>query len=226
MTGTYGGDRKHKRVPGNQELKTFGGYSQFNVVHQHFVCRVPEGIPQETVGPILCAGITMYSPLKHWGAMDGKKMKIGIIGVGGLGTMGIKIAAALGHDVVAISTSPKKEEIAKKKGATHFCVSTDPESVKANANSCDLILNTVSANHDLNVYIPLLVKNGTLVQLGAALAPHPVCQVPLMMERKSIAGSIIGGIADTQELLEFCAKHKIWPDCQVIEADKIQWAWD
>lgn len=174
MTGTYNGARTHGRVPGNQELWTFGGYTAANVVHEHFILKVPDGIPHEAVGPIMCAGITMYSPLKHWGAFKGEKMTIGVVGVGGLGTMGIKLAAAAGHDVIAISTSTKKEEIAKKKGATGFVVSKDPESIKAHAKSCDLILNTVSANHDLNTYVPLLANSGTIVQIGAALAPHPV----------------------------------------------------
>lgn len=197
MTGTYGGDKKHGRVGGNQETKTCGGYSASNVVHEHFVCKIPDGIPPECAAPILCAGITMYDPLRHWGATAGKKMTIGIIGVGGLGTMGIKISKALGHDVYAISTSAHKEGLAKEKGATNFVVSTDPKSMQENARKCDLILNTVSANHDLNVYMPLLAKSGTLVQLGLVTTPHPVNQLPLMFNRQGIAGSLIGGIAAT-----------------------------
>jgi uncharacterized zinc-type alcohol dehydrogenase-like protein len=139
----------------------------------------------------------MYDPLKHWGATQGKKMTIGIVGVGGLGTMGIKLARALGHDVVAISTSAEKEALANDKGATHFVVSSNPDSVKANAGKCDLILNTVSANHDINTYMPLLAKNGTIVQLGLAMAPHMVSQQVLKHNRQFIAGSIIGGIAST-----------------------------
>jgi uncharacterized zinc-type alcohol dehydrogenase-like protein len=226
MTGTYGGDKKHGHVGGNQTTKTCGGYSGSNVVHEHFVCKIPDGIPAENAAPILCAGITMYDPLRHWGATAGKKMTIGIIGVGGLGTMGIKLAKALGHDVYAISTSASKEALAKEKGATHFVVSTSPESMTANAGKCDLILNTVSANHDLNTYMPLLAKSGTLVQLGLVTTPHPVNQLPLMFNRQKIAGSLIGGIAATQECLDLCAKHKIWPDCQVIEANQIDWAWE
>jgi alcohol dehydrogenase (NADP+) len=168
----------------------------------------------------------MYDPLKHWGATEGKKMTIGIVGIGGLGTMGIKLSKALGHDVMAISTSANKEALAKEKGATHFCVSTNAESVTANSGLCDLILNTVSANHDLNVYMPLLAKSGTIVQLGLAPAPHPISQLPLMFTRKSVAGSLIGGIAATEEVLELCAKHNILPDCQTITASKIDWAWE
>ena len=159
MVFTYNGEKTYSRIGGNQELKTFGGYSASNVVHERFVCKIPDGIPLENAAPILCAGITMYDPMRHWGATKGKKMTIGIIGVGGLGTMGVKLAKALGHDVVAISTSAGKESLAKEKGATHFVVSTDQESVKACAGKCDLILNTVSANHDLNVYMPLLAKS-------------------------------------------------------------------
>lgn len=226
MTGTYGGEKKHGRVSGNQEVRTLGGYSGSNVVHEHFVCKIPDGIPLECAAPILCAGITMYDPLRHWGATQGKKMSIGIIGVGGLGTMGIKLANALGHDVYAISTSAHKEPLAKEKGASHFVVSTDPESVKANAGKCDLILNTVSVNHDLNQYMPLLAKSGTLVQLGLVTTPHPVNQLPLMFNRQKIGGSLIGGIAATQECLNLCAQHKIWPDCKLIEANQIDWAWE
>lgn len=128
--------------------------------------KIPDGIPLELAPSILCAGITMYDPLRHWGATKGEKMTIGIVGVGGLGTMGIKLSKALGHDVVAISHSVAKESMAREKGATHFCVSNDPESMKAHAGMCDLILNTVSAEHDLNTYLPLLDMEGVLVQLG------------------------------------------------------------
>ena len=162
-TGTYNAARTHGRVPGNQELKTFGGYSGSHVANQHFVIKIPDGIPIEAAAPILCAGITMYDPLRHWGATAGKKMTIGVVGIGGLGTMGIKLSKALGHDVVAISTSANKEALAKEKGATHFCVSKDPESIKAHAGLCDLILNTVGADHDVNTYFPLLNKSATIV---------------------------------------------------------------
>ena len=130
-----------------------GGYSGSYVVHESFCLKVPNGMPLELSAPILCAGITMYSPLEHWGFTKGGKKTVGIVGIGGLGTMGIKIARALGHDVVAISTSANKEEIAKQKGATHFVVSKDPESIAKCAGICDIILNTVSVNHDLNLYM-------------------------------------------------------------------------
>jgi uncharacterized zinc-type alcohol dehydrogenase-like protein len=153
-------------------------------------------------------------------------MTIGVVGLGGLGTMGVKIARALGHDVVAISTSAKKEAMAKEKGATHFVVSTDPESLEKMKWSCDLILNTVSADHDVNTYMGLLNKSGTIVQLGLVIKPHAISQLPLIVNRKAVAGSMIGGIANTQECLDLCAKHNILPDCQMIEANQIDWAWE
>jgi len=188
--------------------------------------KIPDGIPLECAAPILCAGITMYDPLRYWGATKGKKMTIGIVGIGGLGTMGIKLSKALGHDVIAVSTSANKEALAKEKGATHFCVSKDPESIKTHAGKCDIIINTVGANHDINTYMPLLGKSGVIVQLGLVLQPHTIYQVPLMFSRHCIAGTFIGGVKNTEEVLELCAKHKIWPDCEVIEADKIDWAWN
>jgi len=218
-SNTYQGNRKHGRVPGNPELTTYGGYSAYNTVHEHFILKVPEGIPHEKVGPILCAGITLYDPLKHWGADGEKKLNIGVIGVGGLGTMGIKFAAAMGNNVVAISTNPDKEGLAREKGATGFCCSTNPESMKAYTRSLDLILNTVSVHHDLQNYMQLLAKNGTIVQMGIIPEPMSFKQVPLFANRHSIAGSMIGGIKNTQEVLEFCAKHQIFPDTQIITTD-------
>jgi uncharacterized zinc-type alcohol dehydrogenase-like protein len=165
-SNTYNGSRYHGRVPGNKDLPTYGGYSINHVCHENFVLSIPDGIPHEAAAPILCAGITLYDPLKHWGANGEKKINVGIIGIGGLGTMGIKFAAAMGNNVVAISTSANKEELCKQKGATAFVCSTDPESIKKHAKTLDLILNTVSANHDINTYLPLLAKSGTIVQLG------------------------------------------------------------
>ena len=139
--------KQYTHVGGNPDSQTFGGYSGSEVVHEHFILKIPDGIPLEKAGPILCAGITLYDPLRHWGATSGKKMNIGIVGIGGLGTMGIKIAAALGHNVTAISTSDKKEAMAKEKGATSFVVSTNDDSINSAKSSLDLILNTVSAPH-------------------------------------------------------------------------------
>ena len=175
MTQTYNDVKKHGFVGGNQETRTHGGYSGSNVVHEDFILRIPDGLPLEKAAPIMCAGITMYDPLRQHNAVSGgKKKTIGIIGVGGLGTMGIKIAKALGHDVVAISTSAHKEAMAKEKGATHFVASKDPESIKAMAGKCNIILNTVSANHDTMVYWPLLAKNGVFIAIGANLQPAEI----------------------------------------------------
>ena len=157
LTGTYNADKKHGRVGGNQETKTFGGYSGSNVVHEDDVLKIPDGMDLEKTAPIMCAGITMYSPLCKWGLKEGGKT-VGIIGIGGLGTMGIKLAKAMGNKVVAISTSDKKKDMAMEKGADVFIASKDPEQMKANAFTCDVILNTVSAKHDINVYMPLLQK--------------------------------------------------------------------
>lgn len=225
MTATYNGSKDHGRVGGNQDTKTFGGYSGSNVVHEDYVIKIPDTMQLDKTAPILCAGITMYSPLCFWGAKQGGKT-VGIIGVGGLGTMGIKLAKAMGNKVVAISTSDKKKDLAISKGADVFVISKDPESIKANAFACDLILNTVSVSHDLNAYIPLLNKQGVLVQLGAAAAPHNIGNFGLMLNRHQIAGSIIGGIRETQELIDFCNEKNIYPDCEVIEANKIDWAWE
>jgi len=157
--------------------------------------KIPDNLPLEKAGPILCAGVTMYDPLRHWGAtkMD-KKMTIGIIGVGGLGTMGIKLANAMGHRVIAISSSANKEALSKEKGAETFILSTNEESMKSAANSCDLILNTIPAHHEMSHYLSLLSLSGTLVQLGVIGNEHKVNQLPLIFGRKGIAGSLIGGI--------------------------------
>lgn len=225
FTGTYNGTKQHGRIGGNQDTKTFGGYSGSNVVHEDFVIKIPEGMDASKAAPIMCAGITMYSPLNHWGATKGGKT-VGIIGIGGLGTMGIKLAKALGNKVVAISTSNKKEQMAKDKGADVFVVSTDPEQVKANARSCDLILNTVTVHHDAMPYISMLKKNGTIVQLGLITQTMELKQMPFIGGRLSFSGSVIGGIRETQECIDLCFKHGIYPDCQMVEAKEIDWVWD
>lgn len=152
-----------KRIGGNLERYTEGGYSGTHIVNEDFAFVIPAGMNLAEAAPILCGGITVYSPLKHWGALDGKKMTIGVIGIGGLGTIAIKLAKAMGHDVMAISSTAAKESLSKEKGATYFCASTDPESMKANSNKCNLILNTISANHELGAYLPLLKRDGTIV---------------------------------------------------------------
>lgn len=222
---TYNGHRNYGRVPGNKDLQTFGGYTAENVVHQRFVFKIPDNLPLDKAAPLFCAGITLYDPLKHWGALKGRKMTIGIAGVGGLGTMGIKLATAMGHDVIAISTSANKEQMAKEKGAKDLCVSTDPESMKKFAKSCDLILNTISAPHDVNPYHSLLANSGTLVQLGGDPTPVKFMIVQTLFERTGISGSLIGGSVNTQEMIDFCGAHNIVPDTEVITANQIDDVW-
>jgi uncharacterized zinc-type alcohol dehydrogenase-like protein len=162
-------------------------------------------MPLELTAPLFCSGVATYGALKHYGFIGGEKRTVGVVGIGGMGTIGIKIAVALGHQVVAISTNPAKEELAKKKGATHFVLSSNPESVAAQAGKCDIILNLLSIPHDLKTYIPLLAKSGILCQMGAVGAPHQFSQIPLMFNRFKIGGNLVGGLADHQECVNFCA---------------------
>jgi uncharacterized zinc-type alcohol dehydrogenase-like protein len=193
---TIQGKKTGKRISGNPDRNTEGGYAATHVINEKFAFNIPDTLDLTKAAPILCGGITVFSPLKHWGALDGKKMTIGVIGIGGLGTMAIKLAKAMGHDVLAVSSTAAKEQLAMDKGATFFCASTDPESIKANAGKCNLIINTVSANHDVNTYLPLLARDGTVVILGIAFAPHPIMGYTLMQGRYSISGSSIGSIKD------------------------------
>merc|ERR1719295_527680 len=195
MTGTYNGDIKHGHIATDSGW-TYGGYSASQTVHQNFIVKIPDGFPLEAAGPVFCAGITMYSPLCYWKANQGN-MRVGIVGIGGLGQMGVRLAKAMGNTVTAISTSPNKEAAAREIGADNFVVSIDSESMKAASMSLDLILNTVSANHQVSTYTPLLAKRGVIVQLGLVLEPHQVMQMPLMFNKLSIAGSLIGGIPET-----------------------------
>ena len=180
-------------------------------------------MPLDKAAPLLCAGVTMWSPLETWGATEpGKKLNIGIVGIGGLGTMGIKLAAALGHRVVAISTSSSKETLASEKGAHAFVVSTDPVSASKEQKKLDLILNTVSVHHSIKPYVEMLATNGTLVQLGCVGGkPMEFEQESLMFRRLSVASSLIGGIPATQNLLDFCHSHGILPDTEVVTADQL-----
>lgn len=220
MTGTYDGQIKYGHVKTDKGW-TFGGYSASQTLHQRFIVKVPAGYPLEAAGPIFCAGITMFSPLKNWGAMGGGK-RVGIIGIGGLGQMGVRLAKAMGNSVTAISTSPSKEAAAREIGADNFVVSTNPESMNSATMSLDLILNTVSANHQASTYLPLLAKKGVLVQLGLVLEPHQVMQAPLMFKKLSIAGSLIGGLPETQECIDFCAKHNIIPSIKKVTVKDIE----
>ena len=177
--------------------------------------KVPDGYPLEAAGPVFCAGITMFTPLVNYGADKGGK-RVGVVGIGGLGQMGVRLAKAMGNTVTAISTSPNKEAAAREIGADNFVVSTNPDSMKNNAGSLDLILNTVSANHDINTYLPLLDSRGVCVQMGVALKPHTVSQIQLISRSLNVCGSAIGGMVNTQRVIDFCAQHNIVPGIKLI----------
>lgn len=201
-----------------------GGYSEKMVVDKDFVIALPVGMEADKTAPLLCAGITMYSPLKHWQAGPGKK--VGIIGVGGLGHMGIKIAKAMGANVVAITTSEDKIQIAKEYGADDVIVFSDSESMGKNAGSFDLIVDTAPGKHDLTPYISLLGFNGSIVLVGAIATTLEFVGSDLMGKRRSIGGSSIGSISETKEMLEFCKQHNIYPKIDVINPEQINEAWD
>ncbi|WP_024873459.1 NAD(P)-dependent alcohol dehydrogenase [Tolumonas lignilytica] len=205
---------------------TQGGYSQKIVVHERYVLRIRH--PEEqlaAVAPLLCAGITTYSPLRHWKAGPGKK--VGIVGIGGLGHMGIKLAHAMGAHVVAFTTSESKREAAKILGADEVILSRNAEEMAAHAKSFDLIVDTVAAAHNLDAYLALLKRDGTLTLVGAPATPHPSPEVfNLIFKRRALAGSMIGGIPETQEMLDFCAEHNIVSDIELIRADEINNAYE
>jgi uncharacterized zinc-type alcohol dehydrogenase-like protein len=206
------------------ETPTYGGYSSQIVVDENYVLRIPSGLPLAGAAPLLCAGITTYSPLKEFGVKPGDR--VGVVGLGGLGHMGVKIAAAMGAEVTVFSTSPRKEADARRLGAKGFVVSTDEKAMKAAANRFTLILDTVSGQHDMNAYLNVLRRDGTLVIVGVSVAPSPIATFPLIAGRKRLAGSIIGGIRQTQEMLDFCAKHNIPSDVEVIPIQDLEKAFD
>jgi uncharacterized zinc-type alcohol dehydrogenase-like protein len=218
--GTYNGDTAD--TPGH----TQGGYSQVIVVPEHFVLKISHSHDQlNAVAPLLCAGITTYSPLKHWGAGPGKK--VGIVGIGGLGHMGIKLAHALGAHVVAFTSTAAKRQDALDLGADEVVVSRNEEEMTAHAGTFDLILDSVSASHDLDAYTSLLHRDGALVLLGVPDTPHPTPSFgALVFGRKTIAGSLIGGVAETQEMLDFCAEHGIVSDIEMIQIQDIENAYN
>ncbi|RAJ08666.1 putative zinc-type alcohol dehydrogenase-like protein [Chitinophaga skermanii] len=205
-------------------MPTYGGYSKTIVVKEEFVLRLPENLELPGVAPLLCAGITTYSPLKHWGV--GKGHKLAVLGLGGLGHMAVKFGAAFGAEVTVLSTSENKREDAKKLGAHNFIVTTDPEQFKAAAASFDFILDTVSANHDIPAYMGLLKTNGVHICVGAPSQPTPIPAFALIPNRKSLAGSMIGGILETQEMLDFCGQHNIVSDVEVIDMSYIDKAYE
>lgn len=218
MTGTYNAVERDGKTP------TYGGYSNVIVVDENYVLQIPKSIPLDKAAPLLCAGITLYSPLAHWKAGPGKK--VAIMGLGGLGHMGVKIAVALGCEVTVLSHSDKKREDALKMGAHHFVSTHDKKVFKKYASNFDLIINTVSAEINMNDYFELLKLDGTLVVVGVPEKPLSIHPFPLIMKRRSYSGSVIGGIKETQEMLDFCAKHKITPEIEVIKADQVNEAYE
>lgn len=203
---------------------TFGGYSQRITVDQAFVVRVPEALPLDRAAPLLCAGITTYSPLKRFGCGPGKK--VAVMGLGGLGHVGVRIARAMGAEVTVISTSERKRADAAELGAHDFLVSTDAKAMKAAAGRFDLILDTVSAVHDLNSALNLLRTDGTLVLVGVPEDALPVQPFAIIGRRRRLAGSLIGGIAETQEMLDFCAQHGVLADIETVAMADINQAWE
>lgn len=202
---------------------THGGYSNHIVVTQDFVLKIPDTIALDVAAPLLCAGITTYSPLRHWAAGPGKK--IAIVGLGGLGHMAVKIAHAMGADVTVLSHSLAKQSDSIKFGASQHFATSDPETFQKLSRHFDLIINTVSANINLDQYLSLLALDGTLVNVGAPATPLSLQVFSLILQRRSFAGSLIGWIQETQEMLDFCAEHNIWPEIEVISADKIDEAY-
>ncbi len=204
---------------------TYGGYSRTIVVNEKFVLRIPANLDPAKAAPLLCAGITTYSPLRYWKVSKGKK--VGVIGLGGLGHMAVKLAHAMEAHVVVFSTSVSKKEEARRLGADEVVISKNPEEMKKHAASFDFILDTVSATHDLNAYLDLLKRRGVLCLLGAPEFPHPpVLPNKLIFKRGSLAGSLIGGVRETQEMLEFCGNHNITSDIEVIPIQKINEAYE
>ncbi len=204
--------------------RTFGGYSTKITVDENYVLAVPTSLPLNAVAPLLCAGITTYSPLRHWEV--GKSSHVGIVGLGGLGHMGVKFAAAFGSEVTVISTSKHKAEDAKRLGAHHFLVSTDEEAMTKHAKQFDFILDTVSAQHDLTALLSLVKRDGTLVMVGVPPDAVPLRTFSIISGRKSVAGSLIGGIPETQEMLDFCGKHNIVSDVEMIQMKDINTAYE
>jgi len=217
---TYNSPDKH--LPGQL---TYGGYSARIVVDHDFVLRVPGNLDLKGVGPLLCAGITTYSPLRHWKV--GKGQKVGVVGLGGLGHMGVKFAHAFGAHTVLFTTSPGKADDARRLGADEVVVSKDPDEMKAHTNSFDFILNTVAASHNLDAFTALLKRDATMVLVGVPEHPHPSPSVgALIFRRRSVAGSLIGGIQETQEMLDFCAERGIVSDVEVIPIQAINTAYE
>lgn len=206
------------------KTRTYGGYSSHITVKDKYVLKIKKGQPMERVAPLLCAGITTYSPLKRYGVKKGSK--VGVVGLGGLGHMAVKIAKAMGAEVVVFSTSPGKQADAKKIGAKHFVLSKDPKNFETWSRKLDLIIDTVSAPHDFTPYLGTLKIGGRHVLVGVAPEPNQVAAFGLIDGRKSLTGSLIGGIKETQEMLDFCARKKVWADIELIPASRINEAYE
>jgi uncharacterized zinc-type alcohol dehydrogenase-like protein len=217
MTGTYNAYERDKVTP------TYGGYSSQITVKQEYVVRIPENLPLDATAPLLCAGITTYSPLRHFGIKPG--MKVAVVGLGGLGHMGVKFAKALGAHVTVISTSLSKREDSARLGADDFIATREPGAFENNKKRFDFILNTISAAHEYNDYLELLALNGIMCLVGLP-EPQTVAAFPLVGRRRSLAGSMIGGIRETQEMLDFCAEHNIVSDVEVIPISYINEAYE
>jgi len=218
LSVTYNGREADKETP------TYGGYSQAIVVDENYALHIPGNLALDIAAPLLCAGITLYSPLRQWGAGPG--MKVGIVGLGGLGHMGVKIAHAMGADVTLISHSAHKEADARALGATNFLLSSDKGQMKAARYTFDLIINTVAVNINVDQYLSLLKLDGTLVMVGIPTEPLSIRTFSMAMARRRVAASNIGGIAETQEMLDFCAEHGFGADIETIDAKDINTAWE
>jgi len=221
FTGTYGGEDK---IGGTPHRMTFGGYADKITVDERFVLRVPENLDPAAVAPLLCAGITTYSPLRHWKVGPGQK--IGVVGLGGLGHMGVKFAHAMGAKVVMITTSPKKGDDAKKLGADEVLLSTDAGAMKAAQGTFDFLLNTIPVGHDVDPYMVLLKLDATMVIVGSVEPLKKVDGINFIFRRRSMAGSLIGGIPETQEMLDFCGEHNIVCDIERIAMKDVNVAYD
>ncbi len=218
LVATYNGTEKDEKTP------TYGGYSSQIVVDENYTLKIPAGLPLANVAPLLCAGITTYSPLRRFNVRAGQR--VGIVGLGGLGHMGVKLAASMGAEVTVFSTSPSKEEDARKLGAHNFVVTKDPANLESLAGKFDFILDAVSASHDFNMYLNLLRRNGVMVLVGAPEKPAEVQAFSLITNGRSLAGSMIGSIRETQEMLDYCAEHNITSEVEVIPIQQIKEAYE
>jgi uncharacterized zinc-type alcohol dehydrogenase-like protein len=217
MVGTY-------NAVGRDGTPTLGGYSSAIVVDENYVLRIPDNIPLEAAAPLLCAGITMYSPLRHWNAGTGKR--VAIVGLGGLGHIGVRLAAAMGAEVTVLSQSLKKMDDGLRLGADHYYATSDPDTFNALAGTFDLIVNTVSANLDIAAFVSLLTVDATLVEIGLPEHPMPLPVFALAAMRRNLSSSLFGGINETQEMLHFCAAHDIRPEIELIAADYVNAAYE